>query len=173
MDNLFLYKIIILYMLDRIDIYTLTNAQILDFIVSKGYTNAFNIHESLSELIDKEFITVNMIRDTAHYQITTQGEEALFYFENRLPIAIKKDILEYFKQEKIKLKNESQIYADYYYNENQEYTVECFIKERKNVLFDLKLDVPTKSMALNICDNWRAKSAEVYSYIMNQLDNPD
>ena len=170
MDNLFLYKIIILYMLDRIDVYTLTNAQILDFIVSKGYTNAFNIHESLSELIDKEFISVNMIRDTAHYQITSQGEEALFYFGNRLPIAIKKDILEYFKQEKIKLKNESQIYADYFYNDNQEYTVECVIKERKDVLFDLKLDVPTKNMATNICDNWRAKSAEIYSYILDQLD---
>ncbi len=160
-------------MLDRVDIYTLTNSEILDFILSHGYTNSFNIHESLSELIDKDFISVNMIRDTAHYQITSQGEEALFYFENRLPISIKKDILEFFEQEKINLKNESQIYADYVYNDNQEYTVECIIKERKDVLFDLKLDVPTKSMAINICDNWRAKSAEIYSYIMDQLDSPD
>ena len=94
MDGLFLYKIIILYMLDRIDEYTLTNTQLTSFILDKGYTNLFNIHESLSEMIDSGFITVSTIRDTQHYKITNLGEEALFYFENRLPNPIKQDIPE-------------------------------------------------------------------------------
>ena len=83
-QNLMLYKLIILYMLDRIDEYTLTNAQITNFIQDKGYTNLFNIHESISELIDKEFISVSTIRNTKHYKITNLGEEALFYFENSI-----------------------------------------------------------------------------------------
>jgi len=173
-DSLFLYKIIILYMLDRIDEYTLTNTQLSSFILDRGYTTMFNIHEALSEMIDSGFISVSTIRDTQHYKITNLGEEALFYFENRLPNPIKQDILDYFKEEKINLKNESEIYADYYPNDNQEYTVECIIKERKDTLLDLKFNVPTRGLAVSICDNWRAKSTEVYGYLMNELAaNPD
>ena len=151
MDGLFLYKIIILYMLDRIDEYTLTNTQLTSFILDRGYTNLFNIHEALSEMIDAGFISVSTIRDTQHYKITNLGEEALFYFENRLPDPIKQDILDYFKEERINLKNESEIYADYYPNENQEYTVDCIIKERKDTLLDLKFNVPTRGLAISIC----------------------
>ncbi len=174
MDSLFLYKIIILYMLDRIDEYTLTNTQLTNFILDNGYTTTFNIHEALSELIDSGFISVSTIRDTRHYKITNLGEEALFYFENRLPKPIKDDILRYFKEERINLKNESEIYADYYMNDNQEYTVECIIKERKDVLLDLKFNVPTHEMAVSISNSWRAKSTDVYSYLMKELvSNPD
>jgi len=164
-----LYKLIILYMLDRIDEYTLTNSRISSFILDKGYTNLFNIHESLSELINEGFISVSTIRDTKHYKITNLGEEALLYFENRLSNSIKQEILDYFKAEKINLKNESEIYADYYYNENQEYTVECVIKERRDTLIDLKLNVTSKTLARSICDNWRAKSTDVYQYLINEL----
>ena len=167
---MFLYKLIILYMLDRIDEYTLTDVQLTDFIMDRGYTtNAFYIHSALSEMLDSGFISVSTIRDTQHYKITNFGEEALFYFENRLPNPIKQDILEYFKQKKISLKIESSIYANYYANDNQEYTVECFIKERKETLLDLKFNVPTRKLAISICDNWRSKSADVYQYLMNEL----
>ena len=169
MEGLMLYKLIILYMLDRIDEYTLTNSRISSFILDKGYTNLFNIHESLSDLINEGFISVSTIRDTKHYKITNLGEEALLYFENRLSNSIKQEILDYFKAEKINLKNESEIYADYYYNENQEYTVECVIKERRDTLIDLKLNVTSKTLARSICDNWRAKSTDVYQYLINEL----
>ncbi len=168
MEGLMLYKLIILYMLDRIDEYTLTNSRITSFILDKGYTNLFNIHESLSELIDEGFISVSTIRNTQHYKITNLGEEALLYFENRISNPIKQEILDYFKQEKINLKNESEIYADFYYD-NQEYTVQCVIKERRETLIDLKLNVPSKALARSICDNWRAKSTEVYQYLINEL----
>ena len=173
MDGLFLYKLIILYMLDRIDDYTLTNTQLASFIEDRGYTNMFNILEAVSEMIDSGFISVSTIRETQHYKITNLGEEALFYFENRLPNPIKQEILEYFKEERINLKNESEIYADYYPNDNQEYTVECIIKERKDTLLDLKFNVPTREMAISISNNWRAKSTEVYGFLMNELASPD
>lgn len=129
----------------------------------------FNLLEALSELIDNNFISTDTIRDTIHYKITDSGEEALSYFENRLPYAIKQDILDYLKSEKINVKNESEIYADYYYNDMNWYTVQCIIKDRKEVLMDLKFDVPTKSQAETICNNWRTKSSSIYEYLVNQL----
>ena len=168
-QNLMLYKLIILYMLDRIDEYTLTNAQITSFILDRGYTNLFNIHESLSELIDKDFISVSTIRNTQHYQITNLGEEALLYFENRISNNIKKEIRDYFKAEKINLKNENEIIADFQPNDNGEYTAICAIKERRETLLELKINVPTKEMARNICDSWRTKNTDVYQLLVNEL----
>lgn len=169
MEGLVLYKLIILYMLDRIDENTLTNSQISSFILDHGYTNLFNIHESLSELIDEGFISVTTMRDTQHYKITNLGEEALLYFENRISNSIKQEILDYFKQEKIKLKKESEITADYYFNENDEYTVDLKITERHDTLLELKASVPTRGLAVMICDSWREKSTEVYQYLTNTL----
>ena len=131
-----------------------------------------------SELVNPysaaRFISVSTIRETQHYKITNLGEEALFYFENRLPNPIKQDILEYFKEERINLKNESEIYANYYPNDNQEYTVECIIKERKDTLLNLKFNVPTHKLAVSISNSWRAKSTDIYNYLMNELaSNPD
>ncbi len=168
MEGLLLYKLIILFMLDRTD-YTMTNSLISNFIIGKGYTTVFNLHEALSEMISSEFISTDTIRDTIHYKITSQGEDALSYFENRLPEAIKKDILEYLSQEKINVKNESEIFADYFYNDSNWYTVQCIIKDRKETLLDIKFDVPTKSQAETICNNWRGKSSAIYEYLINQL----
>jgi hypothetical protein len=168
MEGLFLYKLIVLFMLDRTS-YTMTNSMISNFIVGKEYTSVFNLHETLSELIDQEFISTDTIRDTIHYHITSAGEEALSLFENRLPYAIKQDILDYLVAEKINVKNESEIYADYFYNDINWYTVECVIKDRKETLLNLKFDVPTKSQAETICNNWRGKSSSVYEYLIKEL----
>ena len=102
-------------------------------------------------------------------QVFSVSEEALSYFENRLPYAIKEDILEYLKAERINVKKESEIYADYFYNDSNWYTVQCIIKDRKETLIDLKFDVPTKSQAETICNNWRSKSSGIYEYLVNQL----
>uniref|UniRef100_UPI003FEF6F85 DUF4364 family protein n=2 Tax=Coprococcus sp. TaxID=2049024 RepID=UPI003FEF6F85 len=167
-DSIVLYKLIILYMLDRVD-FTLTNSQISDFVLTKGYTNYFTLQEAINGLIECDFVCVSMIRSSSHYKITDKGEEALSMFENRIPYAIKQDILDYFDNQKINLKNESEIYADYSLNDYGEYSVKCIIKDRKETLVDLKFNVPTKTHAIAICDNWRAKSAEVYDYLINTL----
>ncbi len=167
-DSIVLYKLIVLYMLDRVD-FTLTNSQISEFILTKGYTNYFTLQEAVNGLIESEFVYVSTIRSSSHYKITDKGEEALSLFENRIPYAIKQDILDYFDNQKINLKNEAEIYSDYSLNESNEYTVTCIIKDRKETLVDLKFNVPTKATAITICDNWRQRSTEVYDYLINQL----
>ena len=169
MEGLLLYKLMILYMLDRTD-YTMTNSLISGFIVGKDYTSVLGERFGYwSGDIPFPELSTDTIRDTIHYKITSSGEEALSYFENRLPYAIKEDILEYLKAERINVKKESEIYADYFYNDSNWYTVQCIIKDRKETLIDLKFDVPTKSQAETICNNWRSKSSGIYEYLVNQL----
>ena len=44
-----LYKLIVLYMLDKVD-FPLTNSQVSEFILDEGYTTYFKLQQSISEL---------------------------------------------------------------------------------------------------------------------------
>ena len=61
-DPLTLYKLIILYMLQRVD-FPLTKAQISDFILEKQYTSFLTLQQVISELIDADMITAHSIRN--------------------------------------------------------------------------------------------------------------
>lgn len=50
-----LYKLIILYMLSKVD-FPLANAQISDFVLGKGYTTYFTLQKALSELTESGLI---------------------------------------------------------------------------------------------------------------------
>jgi hypothetical protein len=64
-DNLLLYKLIVLYMLSRVD-FPLTKAQICDFILEKGYTDFLTLQQAVSELIDSDMVTAKPIRNRTH-----------------------------------------------------------------------------------------------------------
>lgn len=166
-NRLITYKLIVLYMLDRVD-FPLTNSQVSEFILDKGYTDYFTLQETINDLISTEFIKVSTIRNASHYEITPGGHEAMELFDSKLSDAIKLDILHYFEENKIHLKNESNIYADYDII-NSAYRVTCTAKERSDTLLEINILAPTKDRAIEICDNWQNKSQEMYEYLIKNL----
>lgn len=169
-NRLTLYKLIILFMLDRVD-FPLTTSQLSQFILDKGYTNYFSFQQALSELEEAGFIHSEQIRNTTQYQLTPEGKEALDMFDYKISTAIKDDIYAYFAAEKINLRNEVEIFATYYPAKRDEYTVQCTILERKETMLDIKLNVPTLEQATRICDTWQEKSSSIYDYLVRQLWN--
>lgn len=163
-EGLMLYKLMILYMLNRVD-FPLTTSQISQFILDKGYTNYFNLQIAQNELVENDFIKPNYERNHALYEITEQGKEAIELFEFKISDAIKMDILNYLKEQKIELRNESAISSDYYPS-NNEYIAQCSIKERNQTLLEIKITVPTQDQAIHICDSWKQKNEEIYQYLI-------
>lgn len=166
-DTFMLYKLMILYMLDRVD-FPLTESQISQFILDKGYTNYFNLQIAMKELIEIDFIRPTQERNHALYEITEQGKEAIELFEFKISDPVKLDILNYLKEQKIELRNESAISSDYYPS-NNEYIAQCSIKERNQTLLEIKIAVPTQEQAIHICDSWKEKSEEIYQYLITQI----
>ena len=64
-----LYKLIILYMLDKVD-FPLTNSQISEFILNEGYTTYFKLQQALSELLDSGFIREESTHTRTFYHLT-------------------------------------------------------------------------------------------------------
>ena len=167
-DAFTLYKLIILYILDKVD-FPLTNAQMSNFILEKEYTNYFTIQQAISELTDSKLITCETIRNSSRYEITDSGRETLSFFGNKVSEPIKNDILEFLHKNKYALRNEVANIADYYLSTNDEFVVRCQVKEKDTSIIDLSVTVPTEKEATAICNNWKTKSQEVYSYILRTL----
>lgn len=167
-DTLTLYKLIILFILDKID-FPLTNSQLSDFILEKEYTNYFNIQQAINELTTQGLVSVSSVRHSSYYRITESGNETLTFFGNKISDAIKSDIMDYLRKNKYSLREEVSNIADYHEEKSNEFIVRCQVKEQESSIIDLSLIVPTEDAAITICNNWRKKSQVVYSSLMKLL----
>ncbi|MBR1599242.1 MAG: DUF4364 family protein [Lachnospiraceae bacterium] len=166
-DGLVLYKLMILYMLDRSE-FPLTVSQISQFILEFNSTAFFDIQIGLNELVENDFIKSQLQRNHTLYEITEQGKEAVEIFEFKIADSIKMDIINYLKDHRITLKNESVISADYYPS-GDEYIAQCSVKEKNQTLLEIKIAVPTAEQAVHICDSWKDKNEQIYQYLITEI----
>lgn len=163
-----LYKLIILYMLKKVD-FPMTNAQISEFILDKGYTTYFKLQQALSELTDADFLREEITYNRTLYHLTEDGAQSIQYFKNKISPSIRNDIDNFLKEKKYDLKNEVSVKSNYYRNTAGEYSVQCQVLENQEPLIDLTLSVPTANEAETISNNWQKKNQAVYAWIMSQL----
>lgn len=167
-DPLTLYKLIVLYMLNRVT-FPLTTAQVSDFVLDREYTNFLTLQQAINELTDAGMISPNAIRNRTHLAITEEGRETLQFFQNRIGDAIKSDIDTYFRENEFTLRNEVSVLGDYYKSTSGEYEAHLVAKDRGIKLVDLTLSVPTEELAAHICDNWQNKNQDIYKYLVSEL----
>lgn len=167
-DPLTLYKLIVLYMLNRVS-FPLTTAQISDFILGKDYTNFLTLQQVINELTDAGMISSQSIRNRTHLAITEEGKETLSYFENRVNDAIKADINTYLKENELAMRNEVSVLGDYYKSTSGEYEAHLIAKDKDINLVEITLSVPVEEVAAAICDNWQKKNQEIYQYLIQEL----
>lgn len=167
-DPLTLYKLIVLYMLNRVS-FPLTTAQISDFILNREYTSFLTLQQVINELTDTGLIVCQTIRNRTHLAVTPEGKETLNFFQNRIGDGIKGDIDSYFKENEFTLRNEVSVQGDYYKSTSGEYEAHLVAKDRGINLIEITMSVPIEDAAASICDNWQKKNQEIYKYLIQQL----
>lgn len=167
-ESFTLYKLIILYMLNKVD-FPLTNGQISEFILDKGYTNYFTLQQAISEMVEAGFIHEETTHNRTLYHLTEEGLDTIHYFKKNISPAIQDDINTFLNEKSYDLKNEVSIRADYYQNKKSDYSVRCQILENKTPLIDLTLTVPSVEEATTIANKWNTKNQEIYALIMANL----
>lgn len=167
-DPLTLYKLIVLYMLNRVT-FPMTAAQVSDFILGREYTNFLTLQQVINELTDARLISAETIRNRTHLSITAEGQETLNFFQNRVSDSIKQDINTYFRENEYTLRNEVSILGDYYKSTSGEYEAHLVAKDRGISLVDITLSVPDESTAAAICDNWQKKNQTIYQQLVQEL----
>lgn len=167
-EPLTLYKLIVLYMLNRVT-FPLTKAQICDFILEKEYTNFMTLQQAISELIDAELVTAKSSHNRTHLAITEEGLKTLNFFKYRIDDYIKKDIDTFFAENELEMRNEVSILSDYYKSSSGEYEAHLKAVEDKVTLVEIVLSVPDEDTASAICGNWQKNNQDIYQYLTNHL----
>lgn len=163
-----LYKLMVLYMLKEVN-FPLTNSQLSQFFLDKEYTTYFTLQQVLSELMDSKLISARRSGSSTRYEITSDGMETLSFFGSDIGAAAMADMDEYLQENKFRLRSEAGTTADYYETDNQDFTIHCEVREGKTVLIALELSVPEEKQAAQLCNAWKDKSQEIYSFVMRKL----
>lgn len=167
-DPLTLYKLIVLYMLDKVN-FKLTYSQISGFILEKEYTNFITLQQVISDLQDAELIKSDTLMNRTFFTITDEGQKTLSYFRNRIGDAIIADIDSFLAEKHLELRNETAITATYYKSTSGEFEAQLVAREKDVELVNIKLSVPSKDMAIAICDSWYEKNEQIYKYLTETL----
>lgn len=163
-----LYKLIILYMLHQANL-ALSNDRLSDFFLSQEYTDYMTLQQDIGELKDAHLIRVSTVRGVDRYELTREGEESLSFFQDNLSESIKADVQSFLKDNRLRLRNEMGLLADYRKGFGTEYVAELRIREGKNELLNLAVSLPDEEQAKQICNRWKSISQEVYAGLMASL----
>ena len=75
-EGFVLYKLIILYMLNRVD-FPLSVSQISQFILELNSNAFFDLQIALNEMVENDYIKPHTKRNHTIYEITEQGMETI------------------------------------------------------------------------------------------------
>lgn len=167
-ESITLYKLIILYMLDKVD-FPLSNEAVSGFFFETGYADFATVQQVLGIIQDDALIEAKSSRNGTGYMLTAQGREMFGYFGNKISEEIRREIDAYLTSRKYELRQSANITSEFYRNTSGEYSVRCLIKENSSSLIELTLGVPDEDVADTMCGKWREKSQEIYEFIMKTL----
>lgn len=155
-------------MLEKLE-FPLTNGQISEFILDKGYTSYFTLQQAISEMVEANLLREELDHNRTLYHITDEGLETIQFFKTNISPAIRGDIDAFLAEKRYDLKSEVSVKADYYKNTNHEFSVRCQIIENTSPLIDLTLTVPTEEEAVTVTNNWNKRHQEIYAMIMQNM----
>lgn len=163
-----IYKLTILYMLDKAG-FPLSNTQLSNFFLEYDYTDYFRVQEVIGNLVDSNLILAESTHNNTQYTLTTAGKETLSFFSSKINDSIIQDVSKFFEANRVSLRQETSIIADYYKTTQQSYAVRCQVRSDNHPVIDLTLTVKSKDQAEAICGNWRKHHEDVYMYLMDTL----
>lgn len=178
MEPVAIYKLIILYMLDRAG-GELAMPRTSSFLIENGYaTNFESLVQTYEEIERNGFVEERQAGGRTFLQITASGEETLGFFSDQLSDSIKKQIRSYLTGIGREVANEELVYGEYYRSTYGDYTVHLVVKERIQTAPGQNLTQPVLSADVSVPDevtakravaNWKDRSSKIYRTLLETL----
>ncbi len=163
-----IYKLIVLYMLDKVQI-PLTNRIISEYVLGKEYTNYFNLQTAFTELLDEQMIAIDMTYKTTYYHLTDKGKETLTLFQSQLSPEIRDEIEHFLKENHYSIIEEVGTFTDYRVLPTGDYESTCALKENGHTLMELKITTSSEDEAAKICASFSEKNESIYQDLIQHL----
>ena len=164
-------KLILMFIFEKMEI-PLSDHSINEVIVSNpNWLNYIDFREALFQLISAKFVGRGKGKTDGMFYLTQSGRACLGHFYTKIPASIREEITTYAKNNRQRFKRMQEYGYDYYKNSDGTHTVFLKIKEGGNTenLLEVRIRVPTRSVAVAAASKWKDKAAVVYESIFNTL----
>ena len=168
MNQLAESKLILLYILEKISM-PIPKNQVTQIVLENNLVNYFLLQQYLAELHSSNFIEYISKDNKKTIVITEKGKKVLSMFVSRIPQEAITKIEDYIKRKLDAIKKEIYLHADYTIENDNMFMVNLKAQENDVTLIDIKVNVPSKKQAIELCQNWKGNSSKIYNDIMNTL----
>lgn len=162
------HKLLILYTLSEFKM-PLTNTQLTDFIMELHFVDYFTVQQYLVELIEKAMIEVSDSGAAPNYLISSQGLNALSFFNDRIPQDLKNRISKAVVIKRRSIYRDAEILSEYRQINDQEYIAHLRVEEHGHTLIDIELSLVTNRQAKDVCRKWKESAPEIYASLIRNL----
>lgn len=166
------HKLLILYILSEFKM-PLTNTQLTEFVMELHFIDYFTLQQYLVELIDKSLIEVSESGSVPNYLITSQGINALSFFNDRIPQDIKNRMAKAVVIKRRSIYRDAEILSEYRQVNEQEYIAHLRVEEHGHTLIDIELNLVTNRQAKDVCRRWKENAPEIYASLIRSLVSED
>jgi len=167
-DQQFKSKVTLLYVINQFSI-PLTNQQVSDFVLEQELMNYFDLQEYLTDLVETSMIEYSTSEGEDYYILTESGKNTLALFSSRVTQNMRRTINDSVDSKKKSFVIKTNVTADYFKEDDNDYTVLLSVKEGIYTLMELKVNVVTNEHAKKICDHWEKSAQHLYGDILNRL----
>ncbi len=162
------YKLIILYLLDRSG-GEIAMDRLSSFLLEKGYVNFLSLVQTYAEIEESGLVRSRTEGDRCFYSVTADGRQTLGMFMPELSLEIRRQADLFLKTEGRILRNEQAVRTRCVPDENGMYRAVLSVNEDQDPVVEISLRVPDRSVAEEICRNWAAKNEVIYNYLIENL----
>jgi len=157
-------KLLILYILCAADM-PLASAALSDIILSDALINFFEAHLVIAKMLKENLIT----EEDGLYTPSDTGRQAAAAFAARIPYSAREKIAARVNELK-GIDEMSKLVSASYKQDGENFAVSLKMNDKPNSpLIDMRLTVPDKTTANDICKKWKENYSELYNDIIKTL----
>lgn len=162
-------KVSLLYLLYTINM-PMSNSQLADFAAETDFMNYFTLREYLTDLSESGLLEETKMNNQTYYSITEEGESILSLFKkSKLSEDTCAAINYYIGKNKKKIKAETEVTANWFYDPDSNFIVKCGIYEGNATVMEVNVSVVDRDVAQHICHKWKAHASEIFEKFFNEL----
>lgn len=162
------YKLIILYLLDKIN-GEIAMDRLSAFLLEKGYVNFVSLLNTYAEIEKSGLVRSRVSADRCFYSITEEGRQTLRMFRADLSPEIRQQADRFLRSEGAALRNDNSVRAECVPADGGMYNVILKVMERNEPVMEIRLQVPDKAMAEEVCRKWPEKNEKIYNSLIENL----
>lgn len=169
-------KLIILFVMEKMEMPLTENSIIEICSVKNTWINYMDCLDLLYQLSESKLIYKTECKEgEMRYDLTYEGRDCLSYFYKRVPIALRDEMTEFCRSNRLSIKQSQEYYANYTDADDGSYLVTMRIYESliSKPLFEIKAKAPTRQSAEEACKKWRQSAPNIYEYIYDKLIDTD